>query len=211
MQHRRSQMEPVYLKLIESSLTSSLLKQLISFWRYQLGSNIKNLCPFFFLVILYFKLWLSSSHFGSVKGAAFARELPCYSERPRQRSNQSPVMSVVNRRMIVFVFAVWRDAAAGTIVMLVVLRNWQWWAGTGPRLRSHFHSNPLGTGLLGNLTLWRTQTAEAELEFLLSGNVSVRLLPCGYLSYMHLMTKILTYTWCPTSMVNSGTCWTDGT
>lgn len=34
----------------------------------------------------------------------------------------------------------------------VLVRNWCWCAGAGPHPRSHFHPNPLGSGLLVNLT-----------------------------------------------------------
>lgn len=34
----------------------------------------------------------------------------------------------------------------------VLVRNWCWCAGAGPHPCSHFHSNPLGSGLLVNLT-----------------------------------------------------------
>ena len=71
----------------------------------------------------------------------------------------------------------WLLVGDGTVVM-VLGRNWWRHVGVGPRERTRFHPNPLGTDLLLNLTPWRRdrQLGERELQFLrLTPNI--RLLP----------------------------------
>lgn len=71
-------------------------------------------------------------------------------------------------------------------VVTLVVRNRWWCTGMGPRPRSHFHPNPLGTGPSVNLTPWRTETAVTELHFLQSISFNIpTLIALAYIFLLH--------------------------